>query len=67
MKSKNKKQNKKTTQKLFEERTGVKYQNWIQAWAVTELQKSKDEVYDIVCPYATETTTMSYNKIEWSR
>ncbi len=53
MKSKKKKQNKKTTQKLFE--------------VVTELQKSKDEVYDIVCPYATETTTMSYNKIQWSR
>ena len=26
---------------LFEKRTGVKYQNWIQAWSVTEKQKRK--------------------------
>ena len=32
---------KKTTAELFEKRTGVKYQNWIQAWSVTEKQKRK--------------------------
>ena len=32
---------KKTAPELFEKRTGVKYQNWIQAWAVTEKQKRK--------------------------
>ena len=32
---------KKMVHKLFEKRTGVKYQNWIQAWAVTEKQKRK--------------------------
>ena len=31
----------KTVPELFEKRTGVKYQNWIQAWAVTEKQKRK--------------------------
>ena len=31
----------KTVSELFEKRTGVKYQNWIQAWAVTEKQKRK--------------------------
>ena len=52
MKSKKKKQNKKTTQKLFEERTGVKYQNWLQAWGVTLKQKRE------VCEScATETST----------
>ena len=31
----------KTVPELFEKRTGIKYQNWIQAWAVTEIQKRK--------------------------
>jgi citrate synthase len=35
---------KKTTAELFEKRTGVKYQNWIQAWAVTEKQKRKNKM-----------------------
>ena len=35
---------KKTTAELFEKRTGVKYQNWIQAWAVTEKQKRKNNM-----------------------
>ena len=65
MKSKKKKQNKKTTQKLFEERTGVKYQNWLQAWGVTLKQKS--EVCEVVVPYATETSTQSYKQITWSK
>ena len=59
MKSKKKKKNKKTTQKLFEERTGVKYENWIQAWGVTEQLKNK--VVEIVVPYRTKTTTQSYS------
>ena len=25
--------------RLFLKRTGIKYQNWIQAWAVTKMQK----------------------------
>ena len=29
---------------LFEKRTGVKYQNWIQAWAVTVKQERKDKM-----------------------
>ena len=33
--------NKKIVPELFEKRTGVKYQNWIQAWSVTEKQKRK--------------------------
>jgi hypothetical protein len=64
MKSKKKKQNKKTTQKLFEERTGVKYQNWLQAWGVT-LKQQRDSV-KVVVPYATETTTQSYEVIKWT-
>ena len=33
---------KKTTAELFEKRTGVKYQNWIQAWMVTmKLERKK--------------------------
>ena len=35
---------KKTTAELFENRTGVKYQNWIQAWSVTEKQKRKNNM-----------------------
>ena len=62
MKQKKKKQNKKTTQKLFEERTGVKYQNWLQAWGVT-LKQQRDSV-KVVVPYATETTTQSYEVIK---
>ena len=32
----------KKTSELFEERTGVKYQNWIQAWMVTlKLERKK--------------------------
>ena len=27
--------------RLFLKRTGIKYQNWIQAWVVTNLQKQK--------------------------
>jgi len=65
MKQKKKKQNKKTTQKLFEERTGVKYQNWLQAWGVTEKLKRK-ELVKVVVPYATETTTQSYEVIKWT-
>ena len=34
----------KTVPELFEKRTGVKYQNWIQAWAVTEKQKRKNNM-----------------------
>jgi hypothetical protein len=64
MKQKKKKQNKKTTQKLFEERTGVKYQNWLQAWGVT-LKQQRDSV-KVVVPYATETTTQSYEVIKWT-
>ena len=33
---------------LFEKRTGVKYQNWIQAWAVTEKQKRKKNMIEQV-------------------
>ena len=34
-------QNRETVASLFFKRTGVLYQNWIQAWAVTKLQKTK--------------------------
>ena len=30
-------------------------------------QKQVDKTYEIVCPYATETTTMSYKYITWSK
>ena len=43
-----KNQLKKTTAELFEKRTGVKYQNWIQAWAVTEQQKRKNNMKEQV-------------------
>jgi len=33
--------NKKTVQFLFKKRTGIDYQNWIQAWGVT-LKLKKD-------------------------
>ena len=39
---------KKTAAELFEKRTGVKYQNWIQAWAVTEKQKRKKNMTEQV-------------------
>ena len=32
----------------FEKRTGVKYQNWIQAWMVTEKQKRKNNMKEQV-------------------
>ena len=38
----------KTVAELFEKRTGVKYQNWIQAWAVTEKQKRKKNMTEQV-------------------
>ena len=65
MKQKKKKQNKKTTQKLFEERTGVKYQNWLQAWGLT-LKQQREGSVKVVVPYATETTTQSYEVIKWT-
>tara|TARA_Y100000816_G_C25704779_1_gene372277 strand:+ start:275 stop:439 length:165 start_codon:yes stop_codon:yes gene_type:complete len=33
--------NREIVSSLFFRRTGIKYQNWIQAWAVTKLQKQK--------------------------
>jgi hypothetical protein len=30
-------------------------------------KQTKDRTYKIVCPYATETTTMSYKYITWSK
>ena len=33
--------NREVVARLFLKRTGIKYQNWIQAWAVTKLQKQK--------------------------
>ena len=33
---------------LFQKRTGVKYQNWIQAWLVTEKQKRKNDMKEQV-------------------
>ena len=53
------------TQSLFKKRTGVTYQNWLQAWSVT-LQQEK-EVFEVVVPYATETSTQSYKHIKWSK
>ena len=65
LKSKKKNKKKKTTQSLFKKRTGVTYQNWLQAWSVT-LQQEK-EVFEVVVPYATETSTQSYKHIKWSK
>ena len=60
---KNKKTNKEVVAENFKKRTGVTYQNWIQAMAV---QKKLDlNKYQIVVDYATETSTQSYNYIEW--
>ena len=64
MKQKKKKQNKKTTQKLFEERTGVKYQNWLQAWGVT-LKQQREGSVKVVVPYATETTSVTAKYYCW--
>ena len=33
--------NRDTVARLFFKRTGIKYQNWIQAWAVTQCQKER--------------------------
>ena len=33
--------NREVVARLFLKRTGIKYQNWIQAWAVAKLQKQK--------------------------
>ena len=41
----------KAAAELFEERTGVKYQNWIQAWAVTLKQEKRDEVIKSVIQF----------------
>ena len=35
-----KKQNRQRVARLFEKRTGVPYQNWIQAWYITEKMKN---------------------------
>jgi len=32
--------------RLFLNRTGIKYQNWIQAWAVTKMQKEGKNTAD---------------------
>ena len=42
---------KKTTAELFEKRTGVKYQNWIQAWAVTLKQEKRDRMMKYVIQF----------------
>ena len=61
---KNKKTNKEVVTENFKKRTGVTYQNWIQAMAVQKkLELSK---YEIVVDYATETSTQSYQYMEWS-
>ena len=60
----NKKSNKEIVSENFEKRTGVKYQNWIQAMSVQKkLELSK---YERVVDYATETSTQSYQYMEWS-
>tara|TARA_B100000424_G_C22652024_1_gene359478 strand:- start:83 stop:289 length:207 start_codon:yes stop_codon:yes gene_type:complete len=62
-KMKNKKTNKEVVTENFKKRTGVTYQNWIQAMAV---QKKLDlNKYEIVVDYATETSTQSYRYMEW--
>ena len=37
--------NREIVARLFKKRTGVVYQNWIQAWSVTEKQKKKRTIY----------------------
>tara|TARA_B100001939_G_scaffold243372_1_gene210821 strand:+ start:1390 stop:1590 length:201 start_codon:yes stop_codon:yes gene_type:complete len=64
-KSKQHRRNKKTVAELFEKRTGVKYENHIQAQAVQK--KIEKEYLEIVVPYATETTTQTINVIRWSK
>ena len=59
-----KKSNKKNVSELFKKRTGVTYQNWIQAMGVQK--KIELNTYEIVVDYATETTTQSYKYMEWS-
>ena len=61
---KNDKDNWDIVSEMFYKRTGVKYQNWIQAMAVQK--KLELEKYEIVVDYATETTTQSYKEITWS-
>jgi len=59
-----KKSNKKIVSELFKKRTGVTYQNWIQAMGVQK--KIELNTYEIIVEYATETTTQSYQYMEWS-
>lgn len=59
-----KKSNKKNVSELFKKRTGVTYQNWIQAMGVQK--KIELNTYEIIVDYATETTTQSYKYMEWS-
>jgi len=41
--------NREIVARLFNKRTGVVYQNWIQAWGVTEKQKKKKKRTIYVC------------------
>ena len=59
-----KKSNKENVSELFKKRTGVTYQNWIQAMGVQK--KIELNTYKIVVDYATETSTQSYQYMEWS-
>ena len=38
--------NREVVARLFLKRTGIKYQNWIQAWAVTKMQKEGKNTAD---------------------
>ena len=38
--------NREVVAKIFFNRTGIKYQNWIQAWAVTKMQKEGKNTAD---------------------
>ena len=63
MKNKKKKSNRDIVAENFKKRTGVTYQNWIQAMSV---QKGiEDRRFEIHVPYATETTSQTQKTIRW--
>ena len=63
MKKKKKKFNTEIVAENFKKRTGVTYQNWIQAMSV---QKGiEDRTFEINVSYATDTTSQTQKTIRW--
>ena len=57
--------NREIVSSLFFRRTGIKYQNWIQAWAVTKLQKQKKGIQNVIAIRYRVLPKMMINKADF--